>query len=157
MPPTATPAGKTGGPLRIGTRVDPQSLDPHHYKAGGIDMAILDLVIDGLVTFDRQMKMVPQLALSWEWTDNTTLRFKLRQGVTFHDGTPFNAQAAKVNLDRMAQAAEVKGYYGQLASTTVIDEYTIQLKLSAPFAPFLSNLGIAGGRHDQPGGHHQMG
>lgn len=141
LPPAATPAGKTGGTLRIGTRVDPQSLDPHHYKAGGIDMAILDLVTDGLVTFDRQMNMVPQLALSWEWTDNTTLRFKLRQGVTFQDGTPFNAQAAKVNLDRMAQAAEVKGYYGQLASTTVVDDNTIQLKLSAPFAPFLSNLG----------------
>ena len=141
LPPTATPVGKTGGTLRIGTRVDPQSLDPHHYKAGGIDMAILDLVTDGLVTFDRRMNMVPQLALSWEWTDNTTLRFKLRQGVTFHDGTLFNAQAAKVNLDRMAQAAEVKGYYGQLASTTVIDDYTVQLKLAAPFAPFLRNLG----------------
>jgi len=135
-----TQAGKTGGNLRIGTRVDPQSLDPHHYKAGGIDIAVIDLLMDGLVTFDRKMNIVPQLATSWEWVDNTTLRFKLRQGVVFQDGTPFNAAAAKVNLDRMAQAAEVKGYYGQLASTETPDDSTVVLKLKAPFAPFLRNL-----------------
>jgi len=132
--------GVTGGTLRIGTRVDPQSFDPHHYKAGGIDLAVLDLLMDGLVTFDRRMNIVPQLATSWEWLDNTTLRFELRQGVVFQDGTPWNAEAAKVNFDRIATAAEVKGYYGQIASTTVVDDYTIDLNLAAPYAPILRNL-----------------
>lgn len=144
--PTAAPAaGKAGGTLRVGTRVDPVSLDPHHYKAGGIDTALLDLLFDGLLTFDRNMNMVPQLAASWEWLDNTTLRFNLRQGVVFQDGTPFNAKAAKINLDRMAAAAEVKGYFGQMASTEIVNDNTITVKLKAPFAPFLRNLASAFG------------
>ncbi|MHB1416526.1 MAG: ABC transporter substrate-binding protein [Chloroflexota bacterium] len=139
--PTATaPAAKKGGNLRIGTRVDPQSLDPHHYKAGGIDIATIDLLMDGLVTFDRKMTIVPQLATEWDWPDNTTLRFKLRQGVVFQDGTPFNAQAAKVNIDRMSKAAEVSGYYGQIGSCETPDDSTVVIKLKAPFAPLLRNL-----------------
>ncbi len=139
-PAAEVPAGQIGGTLRIGTRVDPQSLDPQHYKAGGIDLATIDLVTDGLVTFDRFMNIIPQLATSWDWLDNTTLRFKLREGVVFSDGEPWNAEAAKANFDRIATAAEVKGYFGRIESTEVVDDYTIELNLSAPYAPLLNNL-----------------
>lgn len=160
---TATPepegpaAGRTGGTLRIGTRVDPQSFDPHHYKAGGIDLAVLDLLTDGLVTFDRRMNIVPQLATSWEWLDDTTLRFELRQGVVFHDGTAWNAEAARVNFERIATAAEVQGYYGQIASVDVVDEYTIDLKLQAPYAPILRNLAAPVGGMLSPAAIEELG
>jgi peptide/nickel transport system substrate-binding protein len=136
----APPAAKMGGTLRIGIGVEPVTLDPHHYKAAGIDFAVLDLVTDGLVAFDRNLNLVPQLATSWEWLDNTTLRFKLRQGVVFQDDTPWNAEAAKVNFDRIATAAEMKGHYGHIASCDVVDDYTIVLKLESRFSPLLGNL-----------------
>jgi peptide/nickel transport system substrate-binding protein len=148
--PAATPAAPTpmeaqpeeaaGGTLRIGVEVDPVSLDPHHYKAGGVDLAVIHLLTDGLVTFDRDMNIIPQLATSWEWEDNTTLRFELREGVTFHDGTPWDAEAAKYNFERIMEAPEVASYFGRLESVDVVDDYTIVLKLSEPYAPFLRNL-----------------
>jgi peptide/nickel transport system substrate-binding protein len=150
-------AAQMGGTLRIGTRVDPQSFDPHHYKAGGIDLAVLDLLTDGLVTFDRKMNIVPQLATSWEWLDDTTLRFELRQGVVFHDGTPWNAEAARVNFERIATAAEVAGYYGQIASVEVVDDHTIDLKLKAPYAPILRNLAAPVGGMLSPAAIEELG
>jgi peptide/nickel transport system substrate-binding protein len=137
---STTAASSPTATLRVGTRVDPQSLDPHHYKAGGIDIAVIGLITDGLLSFDRQMQVQPALATAWDWTDSTTLRLTLRKGVTFQDGTPFNAQAAKVNLDRMAAAAEVKGYYGELGSTDIVDDNTVVLHLKSASAPFLRNL-----------------
>jgi ABC-type transport system substrate-binding protein len=141
----ATTAGalqETGdcGQLRVGIVVEPVSLDPHNYQAGGIDLAIIDQVTDGLVAFDQEMNIIPQLATEWEWEDDTTLRFTLREGVSFTDGTPWNAEAAKANLDRMAEAETVASYYGRLESTEVVDEHTVRLTLGEPYAPFLGNL-----------------
>lgn len=162
--PTATPVEETssetdgaGGTLRLGVDVDPVSLDPHHYKAGGVDLTVIDFVTDGLVAFDREMNIVPELATEWEWEDNTTLRFTLREGVTFHDGTPWNAEAAKFNLDRMAEAAEVESYFGRLTGTEVVDEYTVVLTLSEPYAPFLRNLASPVGGMVSPAAAEELG
>lgn len=125
--------------LRIGTGVDVVTLDPHKYKST-VDLLVDDLIFENLVEFDRNLKVVPLLATSWESVDDTTWRFKLRKGVKFHDGTPFNAQAAKINLERMKDAPRGKTYFGMIKSATVEDEYTILVKTKTPFAPFLKNL-----------------
>jgi peptide/nickel transport system substrate-binding protein len=139
-PITTAQEASSCGPLRVGIAVDPVSLDPHNYQAGGIDLAIIDQITDGLVAFDQDMNIVPAMATEWEWEDDTTLRFTLRDGVTFQDGTPWNAEAAKANLDRMSEAATVASYYGLLESTEIVDDSTIRLTLSEPYAPFLRNL-----------------
>jgi peptide/nickel transport system substrate-binding protein len=74
-------------------------------------------------------KYQPRLALGWDASkDGKTVTFKLRQGVTFHDGTPFNAQAVKSNLDNLIppKATLLPG----IASVDVVDDYTVKLNLS---------------------------
>jgi peptide/nickel transport system substrate-binding protein len=78
--------------------------------------------------FDGKYK--PGLALSWDTSaDGKAITFKLRQGVTFHDGTPFNAQAVKFNLDNLIppKATLLSG----ITSVDVVDEYTVKLNLPA--------------------------
>src|SRR5690606_30239214 len=81
--------------------------------------------------------------------DSTTYTFELRDDVTFHDGEPFNAEAVKVNFDRIvapetasAQAASMLGadFYD---ATTVVDEYTVEVKFTQPYAPFLQAASTA--------------
>ena len=95
-----------------------------------------------LTTYDPKAEdpIQPLLATSWESNeDGTEWTFKLRQGVTFHDGTPFNAEAVKYSIERTIQK-EVLGYQFPVDSIDVIDDYTVKfnLQFSAPFAMLLA-------------------
>jgi peptide/nickel transport system substrate-binding protein len=84
---------------------------------------------DHLISVGDDGKYQPGLALSWDTSkDGKTITFKLRQGVTFHDGTPFNAQAVKYNIDDLIppKATIVPG----ITSVDVVDDYTVKLNLS---------------------------
>jgi len=91
------------------------------------------------------LELFPGLAESWEISDDgKEYTFKLRQGVTFHDGEPFNADAVKYTFDSI-QDPELKsltaiGYLGPYVETQVIDEFTAKVVFSEPYAPFLNNL-----------------
>jgi peptide/nickel transport system substrate-binding protein len=84
------------------------------------------------------------LAESWEISeDELEYTFRLRQGILFHDGTEFNADAVKFNLDRILDPATVSvsaSSLGPLRETVVIDPYTVKLVLSEPYAPLLGQL-----------------
>jgi peptide/nickel transport system substrate-binding protein len=83
---------------------------------------------DHLFSVGNDGKYKPGLALNWDTSaDGKTITFKLRQGVTFHDGTPFNAQAVKANIDNLIppKATLLSG----IASVDVVDEYTVKLNL----------------------------
>ena len=85
---------------------------------------------DRLLSVGDDGKYKPGLALSWDTSkDGKTITFKLRQGVTFHDGTPFNAQAVKSNLDNLIppKATILTG----ITSVDVVDDYTVKLNLSS--------------------------
>lgn len=125
--------------LKIGVGIDVTGLDPHNYRAT-TDLLVTKLICETLVEFDLNMKVVPGLATSWERLDDTTWRFKLRKGVKFHDGTPFDAKAAKISLDRAKDAPRAQNYVGFVASTAIEDDYTIVVKSKRPFANFLGNL-----------------
>ena len=125
--------------LRFGTGVDVTILDPHNWKTAR-DLLAINLIYEGLATFDTQLKVVPVLATSWQIVDEKTWRFNLRKGVKFTDGTPFNAEAAKTNFDRMAKAPRAKGVFGIIESVKIEDEYTIIIKTKTPFVPFINNL-----------------
>src|SRR2546425_6951739 len=98
----SAPAGpQRGGTLRVGLTADPPNLDPHQSTAA-VDRQVFQNLYDKLVDINQNLEIVPMLATSWQITDGgRTYTFKLRQGVVFHDGTPFNADAVKVNFARM--------------------------------------------------------
>src|SRR5215472_14057380 len=82
--------GRRGGTLRAALDSDPPNLDPHRSTAA-VDRQVFQSLFDKLVDTDDKLQIVPQLAASWTISgDGKTVTFKLRQGVKFHDGTPFN-------------------------------------------------------------------
>src|SRR2546428_7209651 len=98
---SVTAAPQRGGTLRGGLNADPQNLDPHQSTAA-VDRQVFQNLYDKLVDINQSLEIVPMLATSWQIADGgRTYTFKLRQGVVFHDGTPFNAEAVKINFERM--------------------------------------------------------
>ena len=91
---------KRGGILRISAPTNPSSLDPATGGAGS-DHAFLFTMYDTLTEWDFEtLKPKPGLAESWSFSDPTTFVLNIRPGVTFHDGTPLDAEAVKFNLER---------------------------------------------------------
>ena len=138
--------------LRIGLGSDPDALDPTLSRtvAGRVVFAGL---CDKLIDIDEKLAYVPQLATAWEWSaDGKTLTMKLRQGVKFHDGEPFNAAAAKASLDRHFGMAgsNRKNELGPLDSVEAVDDSTIALKLKSPFAPLIAALSDRAGMMMSP-------
>src|ERR1700692_4755165 len=85
-----------GGSVIIGMQLEPPILDPTANPAAAISEALYGNVFEGLVQFSGDGSVLPQLAESWVLSpDGLTYTFHLRQGVRFHDGTPFDADAAK--------------------------------------------------------------
>jgi peptide/nickel transport system substrate-binding protein len=85
--------------FRIAIGADPANLEP--VTLTGQTANVMDYMIETLVQIDATGAIQPKLATAWEVSaDNTTVTFTLREGVTFHDGTPFNAEAVKFSLER---------------------------------------------------------
>ncbi len=136
--------------LVVGQIAEPKSLDPHAVTAVN-DFRILMNVYDGLVRYkDGTLEPEPALATSWTISDDgKTYTFKLRDGVKFHDGSPFNAEAVKFNFDRMLKEDNpyhdtgpfpLSFFFSSVDEVNAIDESTVEFKLKEPYAPFLSNL-----------------
>lgn len=130
---------RQGGTLDVGVGSEPLSFDPPNYKAT-TDLLVSWLIMDGLVAFDNDMKIVPSLATRWEQIDDLTWRFELRQGVKFSDGTDFNAEDVKASLERGATKPRGKAFIGFVAGVNIIGDYTVDVKLTNPFGPFLSHM-----------------
>ena len=97
-------------------------------------------IIEPLIALAPDGSLEPRLATSWEFIDDTRLRFKLREGVTFHDGTPFNAEAVKFTWDRALFAdppGRWKGLAGPIEAVEVVDDYTVDIVTSVPYGPLL--------------------
>lgn len=134
----------SGGELGVGIPIEPSLLDVH-VGSSRYDNVVLRMIYDSLVYQNDEGEFVPWLATGWETSeDGLTWTFTLRDDVTFHDGTPFNAEAAKISFDRMVDPATASqasaGQLGPFESAEVIDEFTLQMNFSEPFASFLSNL-----------------
>lgn len=136
----ATPADT----LVVGVVEEVTSLDPaidYTFGSGPLFRA----AYERLVTFDTTTgRIEPQLAVSWDVSDDGQFyTFHLRQGVTFHDGTPFNAAAVKLAYDRVMTINEGPAWMltSYVDSITVIDDATVQFKMKVyPFVPFLRVL-----------------
>src|SRR5262245_48535606 len=88
----------TAQTLRIGLQEDPDRLDPAQ-GATFVGRIVFAAMCDKLIDIDAKLNHVPQLATEWSWgADGKSLTLKLRPGVVFHDGTPMDAEAVKLNL-----------------------------------------------------------
>ena len=134
-------APKKGGNLRVGFYVEAATMDPH-LSGSKIDRQVYHNVFDPLVVIDRQLQIKPMLAESWQTPDPKTYIFKLRQGVKFHDGTDFDAEAVKFNFERMATEPKSvrKGEVASIETVDVLDPYTVKLNLKRPDSALLATL-----------------
>ena len=128
--------------LRIGLGEDPDNLDPT--TAGSyVGRIVLAAMCDKLFDIDDKLNIVPQLALAHETSaDGKTVTIKLRSGVKFQDGEPFNADAVKFTLDRhmTMQGSFRKAELAQIDKVEVVDPLTVRLLLKAPFSPLIAQL-----------------
>ncbi|MCC7206084.1 MAG: hypothetical protein IT323_02185 [Anaerolineae bacterium] len=128
-----------------GLTLMPSGFDPHINASAELGIPLRS-VYDTLVYRDPDtLDVVPGLAERWEMSgDGLTYTFYLRSGVTFHDGTPFDAAAVAANLDRITnpETRSQKALFllGPYARYEIVDARTIRLILSAPYAPFLDSL-----------------
>jgi len=158
---TATPEPKGGDTLYMRLSEDPESLDSVLTNSLTANSVIANYLTDRLVYFDADGMAQPWLAKSWEVSeDQTELTFFLQEGVKFHDGTDFNAEAVKANFDRMmdpANASPKLGYLGSLQEVVVVDDLTVTFVFEKPYAPFFINLAGAVGAINSPTAVEQYG
>jgi peptide/nickel transport system substrate-binding protein len=139
-----TPALAQQTDLTIALQLEPPHLDPTSAAAGAIDSVLYSNVFEGLTRFMSDGSVVAGLAESWDISeDGTTYTFKLRDGVTFHDGSTMDAEDVKFTLDRARaedSANAQKALFAGISEVTVIDPTTVEVKLSAPDGNFLFNM-----------------
>ena len=138
--------------LRFGLAEDPDILDPTLARTF-VGRIVFAALCDKLFDIDEKLDIVPQLATGYEWSaDRKTLTIKLRKDVTFHDGEKLDAAAVKFNIERHKTMAG-SNRRGELAPVTgvdVVDDSTVRLNLSAPFAPLLAQLADRAGMMVSP-------
>ena len=121
------------------TTMDP--MDTSDTLSGGIQR----MIMDGLFGFDDDMKIIPMLATGYTASDDATeFTITLREGISFTDGTPWNADAALANVakwgDKELGLKRTTFLCNMLKSWEKIDDYTIKITLNEPFGAFISNL-----------------
>ncbi|TCP53708.1 peptide/nickel transport system substrate-binding protein [Tumebacillus sp. BK434] len=134
---------RSGGTLRFALDNEPVMLDP-----GGMmtlsDFHVVFAMYDTLFAIDEQLIVQPNLAVSWEYLTDTCLHVRLRQGVTFHDGTPLTAEQVVWSLRHLQQeSSEYRSQLAILERVETLDAHTLRFHLHAPYTPLLSQL--AGG------------
>src|SRR5215468_10329346 len=137
-------AQKRGGTLTIVRPTDPVSLDPNLETTAPGAWVYFNM-LEGLLTLDDKMQVKPALATSYEVMSPTKVRFKLRPGVKFHDGTPFNAAAVKFTFDRALKGtppARWASLAGSLAGAEVIDDLTVDVVTRESYGPILRTLAM---------------
>lgn len=128
--------------IRIGLQEDPDVLDPHRARTY-VGRIVFTSLCDKLVDIDPKLHFVPQLATSWSFSpDNKVLTFKLREDALFHDGSKFDAAAAKANLERAMTLPDSlrKGELASVEKVDAPDASTLVLTLKQPDATLLAQL-----------------
>lgn len=137
----AKPAG-AGGTLTFALENDVIDFDPMLSRAF-VDRNAHYQIYDSLVRIDPTGKIIPWLAEKWDLsTDGKKMTFTLRKGVKYHDGSAFDADSVKWNIDRYrtTDGSARKGELAPVASVDVIDASTVAFNLSTPFSPLLALL-----------------
>ncbi|ASK62327.1 glutathione ABC transporter substrate-binding protein GsiB [Virgibacillus phasianinus] len=144
---------KKGNDLTVAVDANFISMDPHDTN-DTLSGSAQRTMFQGLFGFGKDMEVVPVLAKDYKVNDDGTVyTFHLKEGITFHDGAPFNAEAVKVNIDRLANPdnhLKRHSLFAMVDSTEAVDEYTVKINLKKPFGAFINNLAHPAGRIISP-------
>src|SRR2546426_220955 len=158
--PTAAQQAVRGGTLTFATGADPDSLDPQNTQSNPGEQ-VNRMMHENLVRFSAKMQLEPALAESWLASkDGLTWTFKLRKGVKFHDGTPFDAKAVKYFFDRVLgdeKPFKASLYTPVVQGAEVIDDSTVRVLLKQPFGAFLFIMAHSPGAIVSPAPHQKWG
>jgi peptide/nickel transport system substrate-binding protein len=149
---TQTTGEESSGPMTLiyAQGSDPRGLDPA-FVDDGESAKIITNVYEGLVRYKgSSTEIKPALATEWNVSeDGKEYTFKLREGVKFHDGTPFNADAVVFSVGRQLPPERTSDMpyasftFGPVEKVEKVDEYTVKFTLSETYTPFLANLAMA--------------
>ncbi len=153
-------APAAGGTLTFAAGADPDSLDPQNTQSNPGEQ-VNRMMYENLVRFSTKMQIEPALAESWtQSADGLVWTFKLRKGVRFHDGTPFDAKAVKYFFDRVLgdeKPFKASLYTPFVQGAQVVDDATVRVTLKQPFAAFLFRLAHSAGGIVSPAAHQKWG
>jgi peptide/nickel transport system substrate-binding protein len=138
--------------LRIGLQDDADVLDPDQSRTF-VGRIVYTSLCDKLVDITPELKIIPQLATAWSWSDDgKTLTMDLREDVVFHDGTPFDAEAVKANIERSKNLPESrrKSEVKSIDSVAVTGAYQVKMMLANPDATLLAQLADRAGMMISP-------
>ncbi len=133
--------------LVIATLSDAEAMDPH----GSNDVpssAVQTNIFESLLAQDEDMELQPLLATEWEATEDDVWTFQLRDDVTFHDDSEFNADVVKANFDRVLDediGSPRAFLYEMVEEVVVVDDYTVEFHTEFPFAPLPAHIAHSGG------------
>lgn len=134
------PLATQAKPFHWASQGDILTLDPHAQNEG-LTIAGSSYVYEPLVEYDEKFELVPALATAWEQTSPTVWRFTLRENVTFHDGTPFEADDVVFSLKRaMAPTSNFKAYVNGVKDIRALDPKTVEIETSGPNPVLLRQL-----------------
>jgi len=134
--------------ISIAIGAEPESLDPNKMSSAPA-ATVSEHMVENLIYLNEDGELEPALATNWEVEDDgMAYLVELREGVTFHDGEPFNAEAVKYNLDRFMGKGEFEEedtaifafLLGEVDEVEVVDEYTIRIHMEEKFAPLITHL-----------------
>ena len=126
--------------VKWGSRADIYSLDPNSVPSTA-NLAFLNHIYEGLVRYDKTFGLEPALATEWELVDDTFWRFKLREGVKFHDGADMTADDVVASFKRAADpASPLKGNMPLFKDIRKIDEHTVEIDVTTPSSLFLNDI-----------------
>lgn len=130
----------TADTLRWGGPRDIYSLDPYSY-GDSYTISFLNHVYEGLVRYNADLKIEPALATEWEVLSPAVWRFKLRQGVKFHDGAEFTADDVLASLARVShETSPLRGNLPAYKSAAKVDDHTVDIEMTGPYPLLLNDL-----------------
>lgn len=136
----AAPGLVQAKPFKWASQGDILTFDPHAQNEG-LTIGANSYVYEPLVAYDTNFKVVPRLATEWTATSPTLWRFKLREGVKFHDGAPFTADDVVFSVQRaMMPTSNYKAYTTGIKEVRKVDDFTVDIELSAPNPVLLNQL-----------------
>lgn len=138
--------------LRIGLQDDADVLDPDQSRTF-VGRIVYTSLCDKLVDITPDLEIIPQLATGWTWSDDgKVLTMDLRDGVTFHDGTPFDAEAVKANIERSKNLPESrrKSEVKSIEGVEVSGPLQVKFTLTAPDATLLAQFADRAGMMVSP-------
>ncbi|HEY8451017.1 MAG TPA: ABC transporter substrate-binding protein [Natronosporangium sp.] len=133
-----------GGTLTVAQSADIVTMDPAMHRTR-ITQTVVRNVFEALVNQDESLNFVPELATEWTQVDATTWRFTLREGVRFHNGEPFTAEAVKFSIERVLdpdQASPRASMLSMIDEVIVEDDYTVVITTEQPAPTLLASLAV---------------